>query len=555
MQILCNQRSRRESNESMQMVESPTVETECLPFSSIPHTSRLFEDYLHKFDRVKQFYARPPLSQDWWADEINKIDYPAERRQAVAAILEQQNREFGASEKTLANIERLRQGAAAVVTGQQVGLFGGPMFCILKALTAVLMAEKAGAVPMFWLATEDHDLEEINTVNLAAGDHLQKFTVNVPHREGAPVGNIAFTDEITAATQQVEALFGKSEISELLAASYSKGETFGTAFAKFYTKIFSEMGVVFLNPLDAELHRIAKPVFRAALENSEEINQALVERNHELEAAGYHAQVKVTPSHTLCFYFEDGARTPVRHQDGEFFIGERKLAAADLLNEVERCPERFSANVLLRPLMQDHLLPTLCYIGGPSEVAYFAQIEVVYRKLAGRVTPVVPRIFATLIEPRTAKLMDRYQLSLPDLFNTPEKTRELVGSRALPDSILRSFDLAAEHVEKALALIQGPLEKLDKTLIDAAENAGSKMRYQLQGIRDKAARAEARKNTEVMRHADELITALYPDKELQEREIGAAYFLLKYGKSVLEQIKAAVRTGCGEHHVIRIQAS
>jgi bacillithiol biosynthesis cysteine-adding enzyme BshC len=551
---LCNQRSRRESNESMQMVESPNVETECLPFSSIPHTTSLFDDYLHHFDRVKQFYTRPPLSQDWWADEIKKINYPAERRQAVAAILERQNREFGAGEKTLANIERLRQGAAAVVTGQQVGLFGGPTFCILKALTAVLMAEKAGAVPMFWLATEDHDLDEINTVNLAAGDHLQKFTVNVPHREGAPVGTIAFTDEITAATQQVEALFGKSEISELLTESYRKGETFGTAFARFYTKVFSDMGVVFLNPLDKELHRIANPVFRTALEKSEEINQALMMLNHELEAAGYHAQVKVTPSHTLCFYFEDGARTPVRHQDGEFFIGERKLAAAELLNEAERCPEKFSANVLLRPLMQDYLLPTLCYIGGPAEVAYFAQIEVVYRNLAGRVTPVVPRIFATLIEPRIAKLMDRYQLSLPDLFNTPEKTRELVASRALPDSILESFDLAAEHVEKALALIQGPLEKLDKTLIDAAENAGSKMRYQLQGIRDKAARAEARKNTEVLRHADELIAALYPSKELQEREIGAAYFLLKYGKSVLDQIKAAVRTGCGEHQVIRIQA-
>ncbi|HEY2362500.1 MAG TPA: bacillithiol biosynthesis cysteine-adding enzyme BshC [Candidatus Angelobacter sp.] len=536
------------------MVESPNVETECLPFSSIPHTTRLFDDYLHHFDRVKQFYARPPLSQDWWADEIKKINYPAERRQAVAAILERQNREFGAGEKTLANINRLRHGAAAVVTGQQVGLFGGPIFCILKALTAVLMAEKAGAVPMFWLATEDHDLEEINTVNLAASDHLQKFTVNVPHREGAPVGNIAFTDEINAAVAQVEALFGKSEISELLAASYRKGETFGTAFARFYTQVFSEMGVVFLNPLDKALHAIAQPVLRAALEKSEEINQALTARNQELEAAGYHAQVKVTPSHTLCFYFEDGARTPVRHQDKEFFIGDRKLAAAELLNEAERCPEKFSANVLLRPLMQDYLLPTLCYIGGPSEISYFAQIEVVYSKLAGRVTPIVPRIFATLIEPRIAKLMDRYQLPLADFFNTPEKTRELVASRALPDSILKSFDLAAEHVEKALALIQGPLEKLDKTLIDAAENAGSKMRYQLQGIRDKAARAEARKNTEVLRHADELITALYPNKELQEREIGGAYFLLKYGKNVLDQVKAAVSTGCGDHQVIRIQA-
>jgi bacillithiol biosynthesis cysteine-adding enzyme BshC len=538
----------------MQIVESQTLETERLPFSSIPHTTPLFDDYLHNFDRVKRFYAQPPLHQDWWADEINKIQYPAERRAAVAAILERQNREFGAGEKTFNNIQRLREGAAAVVTGQQVGLFGGPMFCILKALTAVTMAEKAGTVPVFWLATEDHDLEEINTVNLPAGDHLQKFTVNVPHQEGAPVGTIAFTDEITAAVAQVEAIFGKSEISELLAATYRKGETFGTAFAKLYARIFSDLGIIFLNPLDTALHRVAQAVFRAALEKSEEINNTLLARNQELEGAGYHAQVKVTPSHTLCFCFENGSRIPVRHVDGEFFIGERKLATAELLQEVERCPEKFSANVLLRPLVQDYLLPTLCYIGGPSEIAYFAQIEVVYRKLAGRVTPIVPRIFATLIEPRAAKLLDRYQLSLADMLNTPEKTRELVAARALPDSILKSFDSAAEHLEQALALLQGPLEKLDRTLVDAAENAGSKMRYQLQGVRDKAARAEARKNTEVLRHADELITALYPNKELQEREVGAAYFLLKYGRGVVEQLKATAQVGCGEHQVIRVQA-
>jgi bacillithiol biosynthesis cysteine-adding enzyme BshC len=514
--------------------------------------SRLFDDYLHHFGQVKQFYARPSLGRDWWQDEIKKIQYPAERRAQVAAVLERQNREFGAGEKTLANIERLRQGAPAMVTGQQVGLFGGPLFCILKAITAVKLAEEAGAVPVFWMASEDHDYEEISSVNLPAGDHLQKFSVNVAHQESAPVGTIAFTDEITAAVAQVEALFGKSEISETLAAGYRKGETFAGAFAKFYARVLADFGIIFLNPLDPELHRIAQPIFRAALEKSDEMNQALLQRNQELEDAGYHAQVKVTPSHTLCFYFQDGARTPVRRQDDEFFIGERKLAAAEIMAETERCPERFSPNVLLRPVVQDYLLPTLSYIGGPSEIAYFAQIEVVYRKLAGCLTPILPRIFATLIEPRQAKLLDRYQLELPDLFAGPEKFRELVGSRALPESILKSFDSAAEHLEQALAQIQQPLEKLDKTLVDAAENAGSKMRYQLQGLRDKAARAEARKNTEVLRHADELITALYPNKELQEREVGAAYFLLKYGTDVLQQIKEQAQSGCGEHQVLPI---
>jgi bacillithiol synthase len=555
----------------MQMAEPPTLESQCIAFSRIPHTSRLFDDYLHNFEKVNQFYARPPFSRDWWQDEITKIQYPAERRQRVAAILERQNREFGAGEKTLANIERLRQGAPALVTGQQVGLFGGPLFTILKAVTAVKFAEEVNAVPVFWLATEDHDYEEISSVNFPAGDHLQKFTVNVPHAEGAPVGTVVFTDEITAAVAQVEAIAGRSEISEMLAAGYRKGETFGTAFAKFYARALADLGIVFLNPIDPELHRIAQPVYRAALERAEEINQALLKRNDELEAAGYHAQVNVTPSHTLCFYFENGVRTPVRQQGAftpesaksalsgipvsEFLIGERKLSAAELLEETERCPERFSANVLLRPIVQDHLLPTLAYFGGPAEIAYFAQIEVVYRKLAGRLTPILPRIFATLLEPRHAKLLDRYQLDLTDLFAGPEKFRELVASRALPESILKSFDSAAEHLEQSLSSIRQPLEKLDKTLVDAAENAGSKMRYQLQGLRDKAARAEARKNGEVLHHAEELITALYPNKELQEREIGSAYFLLKYGTEILNQIRTQARSGCGEHQVIEIGRS
>lgn len=529
------------------------MQSQCVPFSSIPHTSRLFEDFLHHFDRVQKFYARPPLSRGWWAEETKKIQYPDERRKTVAAILERQNRDFGAGQKTLANIHRLREGAAAVVTGQQVGLFGGPLLSVLKAITAAKLAEEAGAVPMFWLATEDHDFAEINSVNLPAADHLQKLSVNVEHAEGAPVGAIAFADEIAAAVHQVEGLFGSSEVVDLLAASYRQGENFGSAFAKFYAKVFADLGIIFLNPQDPELHKAALPVLRGALEKSSEINQAMQSRNHELEAAGYHAQVKVTPSHTLCFYLENGVRTPVRDSGNGFLVGERTLSPAEVLQEAERCPERFSANVLLRPVMQDFLLPTLCCIGGPAEIAYFAQIETVYRKLASRVTPVLPRIFATLIEPRQAKLMERYGFTLPDVFVGPDKLREVVASRALPASVSKSFDAAAEHLEQALAAIQKPLETLDRTLLDAAENAGSKMRYQLQGLRDKAARAEGRKNTELHRHADELSMLLYPNKELQEREVGALYFLLKYSPGVVEKIKAAADTACAAHQVIPLQ--
>jgi bacillithiol biosynthesis cysteine-adding enzyme BshC len=539
----------------MQIAENGTMDSECIPSSSIPHATRLFDDFLHDFEKVRRFYARPPLERNWWQDEVARIDYPPDRRETVAGILERQNREFGASEKALANIERLRQGAPVVVTGQQVGLMGGPLFCLLKAISVAQLAETAGAVPVFWLASEDHDFEEVNFVNLPASDRLQKFSVNVPHPEGAPVGTIVFGDEITAAVQQVEALFGKSEVSDVLAASYRKGENFAGAFARFYAKVLGDLGIVFLDSLDPELHRVAQPVFRAALERSGEINQALLNRGGELESAGYHAQVKVTPSHTLCFYFENGVRTPVR-QDGndfDFMIGERKISQSELLAEVERCPEKFSANVLLRPIVEDYLLPTLCYVGGPSEVAYFAQVETVYRSLASRVTPILPRIFATLVESRQAKLLDRYGLKLPDLFAGPERLMETVGEKVLPKQLMKNFDTAAHHLDQDLQAIREELEKLDRTLLDAAENAVSKIHHQLNSLREKAARAETRKSGELQHHAAELSILLYPNKELQEREIGAAYFLLRHGTRLVEELKKYLNVGCPDHHVLRLE--
>ena len=530
------------------------MDSECLPFSFIPHTNRLFEDFLYRFDNVQAYFARPPQIESWWRHEIDRIQYPPDRRAVVGNILERQNRNFGAGQRTLDNIARLRQGAPAVVTGQQVALFGGPVFCLLKAVSAAVMAERTGAVPVFWLATEDHDFAEISSVNLPETDHLKKFAVEVPHQDGAPAGTIAFDDEIAAAVAQVEGLFGESEVSEMLRASYRKGESFGSAFAKFYARALSDLGIIFLDPLDPEFSSIARPLFRAALEKSQELIRALLARSEELEAAGYHAQVNVTESHTLCFYFDQGVRTPVRYSRDSFLIGERKLSRDLLLREVDRCPERFNANVLLRPVLQDYLLPTLCYLGGPSEIAYFAQIETVYRALAGRVTPIVPRFFATLVEARQTKLLERYGLKLTDVFAGPEKLREIVAARALPQSVTRSFDRAAEHLEKALSTIQQPLEALDRTLLDAAENAGSKMRYQLQSLRDKAARAEARKNTELERHADELSTLLYPNKQLQEREIGALYFLLKYGTGLVAKLRSSLKPGCLEHQVVPLRA-
>ncbi|HEY6251098.1 MAG TPA: bacillithiol biosynthesis cysteine-adding enzyme BshC [Candidatus Angelobacter sp.] len=535
------------------------MKTDCLPFSSIPNTPPLFLDFLHHFDKVQEFYARPPAFADWWKDELQHVRYPQGRRQQVAEILERQNRKFGSGARTLENIQRLKNGAPAIVTGQQVALFGGPMFVVLKGLSAALLAEKAGAVPIFWLATEDHDLAEVNYTRIPTGDHLETFTVNPPHQENAPVFAITLNDDVSALLQRIEEKFGASDVLSALQASYRPAETFGAAFGKFYAQIFANAGIVLLDPSDPELHLISSPVYCDALLRSGAINEALLERQQELEKAGYEAQVKVTPSQTLCFYFQRGARLPVRHDPVDanhgFVIGEEKFSHDALIAETAEHPERLSANVLLRPVIQDYLLPTLCYVGGPSEIAYFAQAQVVYRMLLGRVTPAVPRLSATLIEPRVAKLLERYQLTLPETFRGPEKLREYIAAKALPDSIMKSFDAAAQHLEQAIASMHDPLAKLDPTLQDASQNAASKMRYQLQSLREKAARAEARKNTELQHHADELSTLLYPNKTLQEREVGAAYFLLKYGTGFLQQLREKLQLGCLDHQIVHLEKS
>src|SRR5579864_2688827 len=219
-----------ESNDLAGSDKNTPVKTDCLPFSSIPGIPPLFLDFLRSFDKVREFYARPPAFGEWWKDELQHVRYPPGRRQQVSEILERQNRHFGCGARTLENIQRLKNGASAVLTGQQVALFGGPMFVVLKGLTAALLAEKAGAVPIFWLATEDHDLAEVNFVHTPAVDHLETFTVNPPHPDNAPVCGIAFNEELSTLFQRIEQQFGASDVLGLLQASYRSGETFGSAF-------------------------------------------------------------------------------------------------------------------------------------------------------------------------------------------------------------------------------------------------------------------------------------------------------------------------------------
>jgi bacillithiol synthase len=547
------------------------VKAHCLPFTQIPHTTRLFTDFLSYSPGVQPFYPRSPQFSEWFKEEAGNIRYDSQRRRQVAEILERQNKSWAStssapSPKTLANLERFRNGAAALVTGQQVGLFGGPMFSVYKALTAVKLAEEATAggvdcVPVFWLATYDHDLAEINHVSLPGSEgSLETLTVSSHGVANAPVGSVQLGDEILPAIERAATLLGESDATTLLRECYRPGETLGTAFARFYARLFADWGVIVLDASDGALHRIAEPIYRAAVERSEELAAALLERGEALEAASYHQQVKVTPSSVLLFTLQDGARTAIhRRGEGEsteFLIGgegtSEKISREELLRRIASSPEKFSPNVLLRPIIEDYLLPTLGYTGGPAEVAYFAQSGAVYEKLLGRVTPVLPRFSATIVEPKMQRVLAKHGIQAQDVFAGPEALRRQLAAHSLPEDLQAAFDATKKSIDSNFSAVKDRLTKLDPTLVDAAETSRSKMQYQIERLYAQATRAESQKGELVSRHAEILSQALYPEKGLQERGIGAVYFLARYGSELTHQLHETNHSDCHDHQVLEL---
>src|SRR6266702_2428541 len=324
---------------------------DCRVLSSrqLPHQSKLFLDYLERFERVKDFYAYPPTMQAV-SREARKLSYPRDRRAEVAALLRAQNVAFGAGAETISNLERLEEGAVAVVTGQQVARFSGPPYAIYKALMAVQIAE------------------ELTRSGIPAG---------------RPVGQIPLGREAGPLVHEAAELLanqGSDLLAQYLIESYGPEETYGSAFGKLFARLFAEQGLILMDPLDQGLHKVAAPLYQHALAERDALNEKLLERGKELDRAGFAPQVKVTSRSTLLFYLGDGPRLPIIASAGKFQTGERTWPREALVRLTHAEPQNFSPNALFRSVVQDYLLPTAGYIGGPAEISYFAQSEVIYRE-------------------------------------------------------------------------------------------------------------------------------------------------------------------------------
>jgi bacillithiol synthase len=533
-----------------------TQPTECYPVSMLPHTSRLFLDYAGEREALQPFFHTTPYSTAWM---LHRTGISTGSREAIATILEKQNREFDAGEKVFANIEALRRGANAVVTGQQVTLFGGPLYTLLKAATAIRKAHDARAaghphVPIFWLATEDHDLEEADHVTFPSRHELHTLKLQLNGHRGAPVGDLKLGDTIEALVEEAARLLDPGDTVELLQEFYRPDATFAGAFARFLSKSFAEHGLIVLDASSRECHALGADVFRSAITKADELHTALTERDKVLAERGYHSQVLVSGQPGLLFLIdaETDVRQPLkRTQAGSWQAGKKSLTQDELLGILETEPERLSPNALLRPIFQDAILPTTAYIGGPAEIAYFAQSEVLYEHILGQTTPVLPRLSATLIEPAIAEVMAQHELSLPDVVGqNPEELAAKLAARSLPVENKQKLASAGNALDVELEALTTYMRSLDEGLGRSATVAASKMRYQMNRLRRLSANYRLQREASLRRHADALTLALFPDKHLQERLAGAAWWLARYGNGLLTQLVEQAAQECPGHKAI-----
>jgi bacillithiol biosynthesis cysteine-adding enzyme BshC len=539
------------------------MSAECYPMSVLPHISRLYGDYLAMGEAagagVRGWYGAEPQGSGWMGHAVQAAD-----ANALADALATQSREFGAGDAAFANIERLRAGARAVVTGQQVGLLGGPLLTLLKAATAVARAAEASKatgvehVPVFWLASEDHDLAEVDQVSLVGKHSVETLRLGLADA-GTAVGGVAMGAGVEALLEQASELLGYAPVCDLLRECYRPGATLAGAFARLMAHVFAAQGLVVMDAAGRAFHALGAPVLRAAIERAGELEAALLERTQELEAAGYHAQVLVKPGASLLFLFDEetGERLALRRLGEVWKAGSRSYSTAELLGILEAAPERLSPNALLRPVFEDTILPTAAYVGGPAEIAYFAQSAVLYERLLGRLTPVLPRFSATLVQPAIAAVMAKDEVTLEDVFaaKTVDALALRLGARAMPIEGKRKLAAVGSAMDAELDALTEYLAAMDANLGRSALVSASKMRYQMNRLRRMAATFEVQKEASLRKHAEAMMLHLFPDGHPQERVVGGVHFLAQAGEGMDEFIAGLVRDAgemCLGHSVVRI---
>ena len=486
----------------------------------------------------------------------------------MAEILRSQNEAFGSDDTVRHSIAELEStDCVAVLTGQQVGLFTGPILTVYKALTALRLSAELrhkgfNSVAVFWMASDDHDLAETTRLTIQDSDHhtrtldsrelLFSTTELPPH----PVGAIRLPETVRQVVDAYSASFSgdwSSEIRAQLASSCRPGDTFAEAFGRLMAQLFRGRGLILFDSRDPGAKRLAAPMIRKALVEARKLRTELMERSRALKGAGLEPQVAVLPRSTLVFLQDEGGRRLLVTGDDGFVLKDagRRFTIEELLLLTEDEPDRFSPNVLLRPVVQDRLFPTVAYVGGPAEVSYFAQVEPLYR-FYGRPMPLIwPRSSFTVLSAQICTAMERHAMRLEDCFQGEARViRQILEAQPAHFEVLLAE--LRRDADRGIAEVKPAMAAVDASLASAADTVRRKLLHRIASLQSKFHNFEMRRNSALRAEVSRLLNSCYPHGNLQERELGVYPLLARYGPSLLDAIYESVDLETFAHQILCI---
>lgn len=529
----------------------------------------LYADYTTHFERVAEFYSGNYGSNETLQQKINILQHKKYDRTLLHRILNEQNREYHSGIKTLANIDLLGNDTTfTIVTGQQLGLFTGPLYTIYKAITAVKLSEKLSRdfpnynfVPVFWLEGEDHDFEEINKLKLINSSNditkIEYLLGGKPlERNIGATGNISIDEHIeqffaAAASSLIQTDYG-AQLLDTMRGYYKQGTSLLKAFAGFFNHIYEDSGLVFINSNDAEFKRILSPLFTKEINSNSEASKLVIQKSAELEEH-YHAQIKAKALNL--FMFHKGGRHLIEpSENGDYYLKNlrQRYTKEELLSIASISPELLSPNVVLRSLCQDTLLPTIAYVAGPAEIAYFAQLKPVYEYFGVTMPVIFPRASVTIVEEKVQKVLEKYSLDLIELFGDAESIIAKVSDQVSEVKVDALFESLNNRMTDAINEARFGIQQIDPTLNGTIDATIQKFQQQLEVLKQKTQKAQQQKEEISLKQIKKAAMNIFPNGNFQERELSVVQYLNKYGPDFVKWIANEITIDKFQHQVINI---
>lgn len=514
-------------------------------FDSLPF-SKLFQDYINASGSISDFFETHPASRESVYESIDSFEFNGDRSVSVS-LLEGYNQAYIGDETTRKQIDKVKKPKTlTVVTGQQVTLFGGPLYTVYKTITAILYARKLEkeidrpVIPIFWMADEDHDIEEVSTIHLPESyDQIEISYTHKDYENAPPASAVQLGDELSTVQKLLEENLDETdftdEILNQIKSCYTSDRTFGEAFGNLLMSYFGKHGLLLAGSLDQTAKSHTKNLLKKAVRQQGKLSRSLDDTTYALKEAGYHDQVQVQPSNL--FYFTNGGeRIKIQYVDEVWSTPSKKWTRDDLLEDIDIHPEQFSPNVFLRPILQDTLLPVAAYVGGPGEVAYYAQMKGFYETFGYKMPIIVPRFSLTIFESAIDRVLDKLPFEWQKYRDRIEDLEKQFLESTDSVDIEKMFGIWRSQIDELSRAKRDEIGEIDPSLKGSVGKAKATYFSELDKLKGKVYRSVKEQEKVQLDRIRRIKNNLFPNGNLQEREIAFIFFMNKYGPDLWDQV-------------------